>query len=79
MEWALATRFQPDTDLVIVSDVLGSPLDPSTKPGYITAKMGMDATKPLDHAERFEKVRVPIRVREEMQSVLARYLGDPKT
>lgn len=79
VEWALATRFQPDTDLVVLSDLLGSPLDPSTKPGYITAKMGMDATKPLDHAERFEKIGIPQTIRSKMRGILTRYLQDSKT
>jgi 2,5-furandicarboxylate decarboxylase 1 len=46
IEWAVATRFQADRDLVIVSGAQGSKLDPSADNG-ISAKMGMDATKPL--------------------------------
>ncbi|MBX9587770.1 MAG: hypothetical protein K2X43_00605 [Hyphomonadaceae bacterium] len=46
MEWAVATRFQADRDLVIVADSMGSKLDPSTTEG-VGAKMGLDATKPL--------------------------------
>src|ERR1700722_1702542 len=46
IEWAVATRFQADRDLVIVSGAQGSKLDPSTQDG-ISAKMGMDATKPV--------------------------------
>jgi UbiD family decarboxylase len=61
VEWAIATRFQADRDLVVLSDQPGSSLDPSghheagTKAR--TAKMGLDATLPSG-AERtaFEKV-----------------------
>ena len=45
VEWAVATRFQADRDLVIVRGA-GSKLDPSTRNG-VGAKMGMDATIPL--------------------------------
>ena len=46
IEWAVATRFQADRDLVVVSGAQGSKLDPSSSNG-ISAKMGIDATKPL--------------------------------
>jgi len=49
VNWALATRCQPDRDMVLISNARGSDLDPSTAgdDGF-TAKWGMDATaKPL--------------------------------
>jgi 2,5-furandicarboxylate decarboxylase 1 len=46
IEWAIATRFQADRDLVVVSGAQGSKLDPSSADG-VSAKMGLDATKPL--------------------------------
>jgi len=50
VEWAIATRFQADRDLVVLVDQPGSSLDPSAKhvPGRKsrTAKMGLDATIP---------------------------------
>jgi 2,5-furandicarboxylate decarboxylase 1 len=59
VEWAVATRFQADRDLVIVPESQGSKLDPSTRNG-VGAKMGMDATKPLDaDAMKFKRIRVP--------------------
>ncbi len=82
VEWAIATRFQADRDLVILADQPSSSLDPSAKlvPGQKarSAKMGLDATipwtdttgRPLDQAERegFRQVRY--------EGVdLARYLG----
>jgi 2,5-furandicarboxylate decarboxylase 1 len=61
VEWAIATRFQADRDLVVLSDQPGSSLDPSAahKPGEKarTAKMGLDATAPPGEARRgYEKV-----------------------
>jgi 2,5-furandicarboxylate decarboxylase 1 len=59
VEWAVATRFQADRDLVIVPESQGSKLDPSTRDG-VGAKMGLDATKPLDaDAMRFKRIHVP--------------------
>jgi 2,5-furandicarboxylate decarboxylase 1 len=59
VEWAVATRFQADRDIVIVPESQGSKLDPSTRNG-VGAKMGMDATKPLDADEmKFKRIRVP--------------------
>jgi len=52
VEWAIATRFQGDKDLVIKSNQPGSSLDPSSKqePGKkaLTCKVGVDATIPFD-------------------------------
>jgi len=58
VEWAIATRFQADEDLVIVRNVRGSTLDPSSRDG-LTAKMGIDATKPLSAGIEYEKPRIP--------------------
>ena len=48
VEWAVATRFQADRDLVVLTDQPSSSLDPSAHhmPGQKsrTAKMGIDAT-----------------------------------
>ncbi|MEO9162162.1 MAG: UbiD family decarboxylase [Casimicrobiaceae bacterium] len=59
VEWAVATRFQPDRDLVVVSGAQGSILDPSTDRG-IGAKWGLDATRPLQYEGlSFTKVHIP--------------------
>ncbi len=62
VEWAIATRFQADRDLVVLTDQPGSSLDPSAThvPGQKTrtAKMGLDATAPLGDGRRgYESVR----------------------
>jgi len=59
VEWAIATRFQADRDLVLVHETQGSKLDPSTRDG-VGSKMGYDATVPLSAPEmRFTRIRVP--------------------
>jgi 2,5-furandicarboxylate decarboxylase 1 len=59
VEWAIATRFQADRDLVVIAGAKGNELDPSCPQLALTAKMGIDATKPLTRSERFEKIRIP--------------------
>ncbi|MGY3355301.1 2,5-furandicarboxylate decarboxylase 1 [Bradyrhizobium sp. GM0.4] len=58
IEWAVATRFQADRDLLVVAGALGSKLDPTSNDG-ISAKMGLDATAPIDAPELdFKRIRV---------------------
>src|SRR5262245_41557188 len=45
--WAVATRMQPDRDLVSITGSLGAMLDPSADDSGITAKLGIDATRPF--------------------------------
>jgi 2,5-furandicarboxylate decarboxylase 1 len=48
VEWAMATRFQGNKDLIIKDREPGSSLDPSAEPGTkMTTKMGFDLTKPV--------------------------------
>lgn len=59
MDWAMATRFQPDRDLIVMSGMRTLPLDPSLPPGSrVGAKAGYDLTWPFGTADRLE-VRVP--------------------
>ena len=46
VEWAMLTRWQPDSDTVILSGQKGSSLDPSRLENGETAKIGIDATIP---------------------------------
>ena len=61
VEWAMATRFQGDRDLIIRGREPGSSLDPSRdRDTKKTCKMGFDLTKPLDgQAKSFEKAMFP--------------------
>ena len=47
IDWALATRFQPDRDLVIDSGFRTLPLDPSLGGKRTGAKAGFDLTRPF--------------------------------
>ena len=59
VEWAVATRFQADSDLVVIPGAQGSKLDPSASEG-VSAKMGIDATIPWGaEAFRYTRIRVP--------------------
>jgi 2,5-furandicarboxylate decarboxylase 1 len=59
MDWAMATRFQPDRDLIVMQGLRTLPLDPSLPPGSrIGAKAGYDLTWPFGSGGRLE-VRVP--------------------
>jgi UbiD family decarboxylase len=65
IEWAMATRFQGDADLVIRLKEPGSSLDPSserTESGsHLTTKLGFDLTKPLTtNGKNFDKARYPV-------------------
>ncbi|CAM2813104.1 3-polyprenyl-4-hydroxybenzoate decarboxylase [Legionella steigerwaltii] len=59
IEWAVATRFQAERDLVVVNGALGSKLDPSAKKHTLSSKIGFDATKYLDEIDTFYVTRVP--------------------
>ncbi|EKQ51930.1 MAG: UbiD family decarboxylase [Methanobacterium sp. Maddingley MBC34] len=56
VEYAIATRVKGDEDILIVPGARGSSLDPCAKPDGTTTKVGVDATKPLDKLEKFERV-----------------------
>jgi UbiD family decarboxylase len=61
VEWAIATRFQADEDLILVKNARGSTLDSSAdQETGMTTKMGIDATRPLTKPrEKFERARIP--------------------
>src|SRR3569623_780317 len=71
VEWAIATRFQADRDLVVIPNSQGSKLDPSTD-GGVGAKMGLDATIPVNSPEmKFKRIRVPGELEINLEAVLA--------
>ena len=64
VEWALATRFQGERDLVMLPKEAGSSLDPSSEKGpagtHLTTKLGFDLTKPLtNHEKDFDRALFP--------------------
>ncbi|WP_182179976.1 UbiD family decarboxylase [Methylobacterium radiotolerans] len=71
VEWAVSTRFQADRDLVVIPHAQGSKLDPSGREG-VGAKMGLDATVPLDAPPmKFKRIRVPGEAEVDLDAVLA--------
>ncbi|MCE9568969.1 MAG: UbiD family decarboxylase [Rhodocyclales bacterium] len=56
VSWALATRFQPDRDTVILSGMEGYVIDPSCG-GGTGSRMGMDATR--GSGPEFDKITIP--------------------
>ncbi len=59
LQWAMATRFQADRDLVLIPGVQGSVIDPSVSPDRCSSKIGIDATFPKDQTSRFKKIGIP--------------------
>lgn len=60
VEGAIATRSRADEDVLIKSEIEGSSLDPTADPETRKgSKMGIDATKPSEDFERFEKANIP--------------------
>lgn len=67
IEWAMATRFQGDKDLVIKPKEKGSSLDPSSDlETRETCKLGFDLTIPSDkEAKHFKRPELPMKLRPE--------------
>jgi 2,5-furandicarboxylate decarboxylase 1 len=61
--WAVATRVQADQDVDVIKNVKGNMLDPSQTDNIMTAKMIIDATKPLQRPYE-ARVAVPTNVME---------------
>ena len=60
--WAVATRMQADRDLVTVAGSLGALLDPSADERGVTAKLGIDATRPFGEPFADKLVMDPARM-----------------
>ncbi|MBI3077848.1 MAG: UbiD family decarboxylase [Deltaproteobacteria bacterium] len=67
--WALATRFQPDRDMLVRKNLDGWGIDPSARNGK-TSKLGIDATKPVRELRRFERVDFPPQVLRRVREIL---------
>jgi 2,5-furandicarboxylate decarboxylase 1 len=73
INWALATRCQPDRDITIITHARGSDLDPSTREDGYTAKWGVDATAKPSLAAYTPRHRVPPDVSQRLR--IEDYLG----
>jgi len=56
VEWAMCTRFDPETDIILINKAFGHELNPVTKDG-LTAKIGFDATVPHPRPKEYERVK----------------------
>ena len=56
VEWAMATRLDPKTGIVVVENVFGHGLNP-TFPDYLGAKVGFDATRPFPYTPEWDRAK----------------------
>jgi 2,5-furandicarboxylate decarboxylase 1 len=54
VEWAMATRLDPRTGILVVDNVFGHGLNPSF-PNYLGAKVGFDCCKPFPPRYEYER------------------------
>ena len=81
MDWALATRFQADRDLVVEGGFRALPLDPSLDGRRIGSKAGFDLTLPFGRSDSIE-AQIPKPPRYEgrrFASIEAALADGPKT
>ncbi len=73
VEWAIATRFKGDEDLMVIPNTRVSSLDPTAdQQQELGCKVGVDATRPLGKPkEKFMKAE--IRVADRVREILNRY------
>lgn len=68
VDWAMATRFQADRDLIVLSDMKGQPIDPTAGDGFVTSKIAIDATR-LQKAG-FERIGFPKAVQDRLSAII---------
>lgn len=75
VEWAVATRFQADRDLVVIPGIQGSVIDPSASPNGSSCKIGIDATFSMQRISSFERIGVPEDSRTRAMEIVGRVLN----
>jgi 3-polyprenyl-4-hydroxybenzoate decarboxylase len=70
VEWATATRMQPDRGLVVLENQPLWSIDPISQALGRRSKLGIDATLPRDGRERFRALSVPADVRQRVEAIL---------
>jgi 2,5-furandicarboxylate decarboxylase 1 len=78
--YALSTRFEPTTDLIMIPGVKGNPLDPTADeyaPGRATVtKLILDATRPLTAPpDRYKAAEAPADIIAQVEANWQRYLS----
>lgn len=73
VEWAIATRFKGDEDILLVPNVRVSSLDPAgDQEKELGCKVGIDATRPMfKDQEGFRRVEIPLDPR--LERILSKY------
>ncbi|MBI2288363.1 MAG: UbiD family decarboxylase, partial [Chloroflexi bacterium] len=67
--WSVATRVQADEDIDILKNIKGNVLDPSLKGNIMTAKVIIDATRPVERPFS-RRVEVPAEAMDRVKSLL---------
>jgi 3-polyprenyl-4-hydroxybenzoate decarboxylase len=62
VEWAMGTRFQGDQDTVIITGMMGQPMDPSLDGRRTGAKVGFDCTRPFGKGDQITHTRCAAKV-----------------
>jgi len=73
VSWAVATRYQPDRDTVVIENTEAYVIDPSAVASGRGSKIGFDATR--GKGPEFEKVNVPSAAVEKARSLLSEILS----
>jgi 3-polyprenyl-4-hydroxybenzoate decarboxylase len=77
IDWAFATRFQADRDLMVMDNMRTVPIDPSLMGARVGAKAGFDLTWPMGAAQKLEmQVPAPPRFAGRRFASLEAALGD---
>jgi 2,5-furandicarboxylate decarboxylase 1 len=72
VEWALATRFQGNQDLVYMPNMQARVVDPSKQKGGFMTKLGFDATVPLSEKNKYKRIGVPPEVNRKVAAMIQR-------
>jgi 2,5-furandicarboxylate decarboxylase 1 len=70
VDWAIATRVSSISDIMVIPDSPGMPIDPSVGDNGLVVKVGIDAVKPFDHIDKFRKIDFPKDVKEKIWSMM---------
>lgn len=57
VEWAMATRLDPQRGIMVIDNVFGHGLNPGF-PDYLGGKLGFDATRPFPHTPNYNRARL---------------------
>jgi 2,5-furandicarboxylate decarboxylase 1 len=73
--WAVCTRLRMDTGVHIIKNMPGHPIiDPSHEGYFLSSKLLLDATVPLESKSCFEKIDVPAAVKTKIGAIIAKYV-----